>query len=530
MLLTVATAVSHGQVKLIGKIDHYDGTSVVSYNSTIDSINTAYLYAQEVMPNRNGEFEIAFICAGIGTLRLSYEGLTYSFVHESSSSLYLRIDQKKIAFPKLSNFDRPRADHIRDSIKQAATVLIGGDLATLNVEYNKTLRSAARVFRVQGCDYSIFLSKLQSPDEVIAKVDSMIHKEIDAIARTQYEIESSRTQAKINPKVYNYFANQIKIFYWNTFLSAVMLKRKEQLQAFYDNHISDTLIYNKRWEMLIYSFLNDINLNIDLEPVSFESMEFLLNLDYALGSYHDYNPTPDPPDNDELVIDRLSDAYWERRQSPIKISSKMKFAFQLHNLTRFLSTPTYYSPSLLLNAEGMQRQNASSTHMTQLSKQLDALRTFLKKTSIDFHEAVFISINYLRFEDLLNQMVGDNIVVHLWATWCPPCFKDFEYNYKLSPFIEEGQIKVLYISLDEEDSEARWKDNVRFYKLRGYHILASDILIRDIWAKLSGVDGQIPRYVLIDKSGKIFMNDAPRLGNDTALADQIKIMIAAQQR
>jgi hypothetical protein len=43
-------------------------------------------------------------------------------------------------------------------------------------------------------------------------------------------------------------------------------------------------------------------------------------------------------------------------------------------------------------------------------------------------------------------------------------------------------MEVLYISLDRGDAEQKWKDMIKYYNLEGYHIKASEKLIRDIYS------------------------------------------------
>ncbi len=48
---------------------------------------------------------------------------------------------------------------------------------------------------------------------------------------------------------------------------------------------------------------------------------------------------------------------------------------------------------------------------------------------------------------------GARVLVHFWATWCPPCVKEFPEVVALARKLEDKGVKVLAISLDRS-----WED------------------------------------------------------------------------
>lgn len=128
-------------------------------------------------------------------------------------------------------------------------------------------------------------------------------------------------------------------------------------------------------------------------------------------------------------------------------------------------------------------------------------------------------------EALLKEMPGNKpIFFDLWASWCAPCIKAFQYNRQLDTFLIVNNIERLYVSLDYQGSEQKWKSAIDKYALGGYHIMAKNPLIEDIKRicgieKTSGI--MIPRYMLITKDKSIILNNAMTPANINILKDQI---------
>ncbi len=119
--------------------------------------------------------------------------------------------------------------------------------------------------------------------------------------------------------------------------------------------------------------------------------------------------------------------------------------------------------------------------------------------------------NFSSIEDLKKQFKGKNIYIDLWATWCVPCRMEFPAYDGIKADLQKNNISCVFISIDEPKAKASWKEMVEKTHLEGYHILANAQLKADI-KKLVYKNGQvsIPRYIILNKNGRIVSLDAPR--------------------
>jgi len=122
-------------------------------------------------------------------------------------------------------------------------------------------------------------------------------------------------------------------------------------------------------------------------------------------------------------------------------------------------------------------------------------------------------------DDALKPFRGKVVYVDIWATWCPPCLIEFNYNKELKEFLSENNIEMLYISVDDDKYQKKWRDFIRVYNLSGYHIRANDHLENDIKIKTNYIG--IPWYLIVDKYGNIVEYSAYRPGMKQKLYEQL---------
>jgi len=119
----------------------------------------------------------------------------------------------------------------------------------------------------------------------------------------------------------------------------------------------------------------------------------------------------------------------------------------------------------------------------------------------------------------LSDLRGKVVYIDIWATWCGPCRAEFPYTKDIKKhYKNNNDIVFLYVSVDEE--KETWlkylKENPDFTGVQVNDPGNFDSAI----AKTYKVNG-IPRYMIIDRDGKIFSNDAKRPSSGEELIAQL---------
>ncbi|MBP4142405.1 TlpA family protein disulfide reductase [Flavobacterium sp. P4023] len=103
------------------------------------------------------------------------------------------------------------------------------------------------------------------------------------------------------------------------------------------------------------------------------------------------------------------------------------------------------------------------------------------------------------FKNILKKYKGKTLVIEVWASWCGDCVKAM-------PKIKELQAKnpdVAYLFLSMDKTAEQWKNGIEKHEIKGDHFMANDQM-KGVFAKALDVDW-IPRYIIVDKKGKIVL-------------------------
>lgn len=101
------------------------------------------------------------------------------------------------------------------------------------------------------------------------------------------------------------------------------------------------------------------------------------------------------------------------------------------------------------------------------------------------------------FETILAQNKGKNTVIEIWASWCGDCVKAMPKIKELQA--AHPETNYVFISMDK--TADKWKAGIEKHQLKGMHYMANDQM-SGVFAKAIDVNW-IPRYIIIDKTGKI---------------------------
>ncbi len=124
--------------------------------------------------------------------------------------------------------------------------------------------------------------------------------------------------------------------------------------------------------------------------------------------------------------------------------------------------------------------------------------------------------------EIISRHQGKTIYIDLWATWCQPCLKEMPIYKKFYKEFEQEDIQFVFLAVDS--SKEKWYKKIRELELKGEHYLLSGDQYLTLQRKLY-IDG-IPHYVLIDKSGKIVDDMAPRPSMGSGKAMNKKLISA----
>ncbi len=105
--------------------------------------------------------------------------------------------------------------------------------------------------------------------------------------------------------------------------------------------------------------------------------------------------------------------------------------------------------------------------------------------------------NDIAFKNILEKHAGKTIVIEVWASWCGDCVKAMPKLKELQS--NNPEVDYIFISMDK--AEDKWKAGIEKHELEGDHYWATDGM-KSIFAKATDIDW-IPRYIIIDKTGKI---------------------------
>lgn len=110
-------------------------------------------------------------------------------------------------------------------------------------------------------------------------------------------------------------------------------------------------------------------------------------------------------------------------------------------------------------------------------------------------------------EVALSGFRGKVVYIDAWATWCGPCIKEIPALKKLEEEYTGKDVVFLSVSTDEVKDRQKWLDFVRDRELKGVQLFAGE-KVKDIMGPYN-ITG-IPRFILVNKDGKIVSANAPR--------------------
>ncbi len=111
----------------------------------------------------------------------------------------------------------------------------------------------------------------------------------------------------------------------------------------------------------------------------------------------------------------------------------------------------------------------------------------------------------------LKDFRGKNVYIDVWATWCGPCLRELPHLEKLQERYHDNE-HIVFASVSIDDDKEAWAKMVKEKEMQGVQLIGDDAWSSSI-CKDYLING-IPRFILVDKEGKIMDAKAPRPSSD----------------
>ncbi|MDM1367013.1 TlpA family protein disulfide reductase [Myroides marinus] len=110
----------------------------------------------------------------------------------------------------------------------------------------------------------------------------------------------------------------------------------------------------------------------------------------------------------------------------------------------------------------------------------------------------------ITLQQILEQQKGKAVVIDVWAAWCPDCIKAVPTMKE----IKKEFSNVIFVNLSLDKTEEAWKEAIEKYGIEGlqYYSKEGKGMKGDFGKSLDL--NWIPRYIVVDKEGKIALYNA----------------------
>jgi thiol-disulfide isomerase/thioredoxin len=105
----------------------------------------------------------------------------------------------------------------------------------------------------------------------------------------------------------------------------------------------------------------------------------------------------------------------------------------------------------------------------------------------------------ISFSEILEKHKEKITVIEIWASWCSDCVKAM-------PKVKEMQVahpEVNYVFISMDKTYEKWLNGIEKHELKGTHYWVTDGM-KGEFGKSIDLDW-IPRYIILDKEGKIII-------------------------
>lgn len=167
----------------------------------------------------------------------------------------------------------------------------------------------------------------------------------------------------------------------------------------------------------------------------------------------------------------------------------------------------YVESNGVTGAEGFIAEYKKNVQDPELIKAFDGICTKWSKITVGQPSPEFQGENMEGKVVTLKDLKGKYVYIDIWATWCGPCRAEIPHLKKLEEKYHGKDIEFVSLSCDQ-DKDA-WKKMVEKDQLKGVQLhIGNKSSFMDDYLVLG-----IPRFILLDKDGKIISSDMSRPSN-----------------
>jgi len=132
----------------------------------------------------------------------------------------------------------------------------------------------------------------------------------------------------------------------------------------------------------------------------------------------------------------------------------------------------------------------------------------------------FTAVDSLERSYSLSDFMGKVVLVDLWASWCGPCRGETPFLKKIEEKYKNDN-RISFISIAVNDKLPNWKAAMKQDKVTGLQLFDKSKTVVSGYFAYS-----IPKFVLIDKDGKVVTFDAPQPHKTADLEKMLNAEIA----
>ena len=159
-----------------------------------------------------------------------------------------------------------------------------------------------------------------------------------------------------------------------------------------------------------------------------------------------------------------------------------------------------FSGLTMVNAQSAQKAKAAKTKM------------------VDLNDAKYSGAT---LDGILKKYKGQVIYLDFWASWCGPCKREMPYSQELKKKLAGQDVAFVYMSTDK--NATKWKEMVDQMDITGEHYRLNQSIKQEVFERFNLQ--YIPRYILINKEGKVADDNAKRPSDPLVANDIDKLLM-----